>query len=66
VKAKVKSHYCTHIEQLKPKITFKRTKANTSKTLSKSQRKHRERPPNSELIHFSHHSLLSHCSLLSS
>jgi len=23
VKAKVKSHYCTHIEQLKPKITFK-------------------------------------------
>jgi hypothetical protein len=23
VKMKVKSHYCTHIEQLKPKITFK-------------------------------------------
>ncbi len=23
VKVKVKSHYCTHIEQLKPKITFK-------------------------------------------
>jgi len=42
VKTKVKSHYCTHIEQLKPKITFKRMKANTSETLSKSQRKHRE------------------------
>jgi len=42
VKTKAKSHYCTHIEQLKPKITFKRTKANTSKTLSKPQRKHRE------------------------
>jgi len=39
---KVKSHYCTHIGQLKPKITFKRTKANASETLSKSQRKHRE------------------------
>jgi len=24
VKAKAKSHYCTHIGQLKPKITFKK------------------------------------------
>jgi len=42
VKTKIKSHYCTHIEQLKPKITFKRMKTNASETLGKSQRKHRE------------------------
>jgi len=39
---KVKSHYCTHIGQLKPKITFKRMKTNASETLSKSLIKHRE------------------------
>jgi len=59
VKVKVKSHYCTYIEQLKPKITFKEWRQTQAKLWANHKKSTKKMPSNSELIHFSHCSLLS-------
>jgi len=58
VKVKAKSHYCTHIEQLKPKITFKEQRQTQVKPWVNHKKSTEKTPFNSELIH------LSHCSFL--
>jgi len=64
MKTKVKSHYCTHIGQLKPKITLKERRQTQAKPWANHQESTEKTPLNSELIHSSHSSLLSHCFLL--
>jgi hypothetical protein len=51
VKMKVKSHYCTHIEQLKPKITFKEWRQTQVKPWVNHKKSTEKTPSNSELIH---------------